>query len=672
MTLYFELTSAQGTPARMALQPGLQRIKAAIGDRYRIYDDATGKTPPDIVVKRLDSHMIIEGLPDGAQLELTDFYARCGVSSPCTLVIDTDAVFSAGSIEISPSSPPLQALTDGSFVLYPSGYSGAPAIAVADGEGFPRMAAYAVGGLAIAALAGAGGGGGGDSGPPTGVSPNPPAPAPPPGTTDTTPPDQPVVTSEKSAASRTPIVAGLAEAGATVKLDIDIDRDGRIEASFTTVADANGQWRIDLATQPPASGALPGAGLPEASPSLMTVTAIDSSQNHSNVVQFDLMVDATAPASPRITAIVDDAPARVGVVQDNGRTNDRSPTIQGRLDEPLADGERLEVLRNGEVLNAGIDVSGLGWSVTDSGLAFGSAYTYSARVVDAAGHSSAGNDYRIVVQAGTETVAAVTSVTDNAAPRTGNVASGAATNDITPTISGTLSSALVAGESLQILRNGSAVTASVIVDGASWRVTDTRLDDGNYTYTARVSDAEGAGPASEGYRITVDTANGKTATITSITDNVAPGVGTVRDGGTTNDSTPTLNGRLSASLAAGEELQVLRDDAVISNSPSVSDTSWTFTDSGLRNGNYDYTVRVVDGAGNVGGQSANFDLRVSLSQGGGGGDDDADADSAALAVGDLLDAGDPVSAADSPAPIGSGMSTVAMMPGGSLDELLAA
>ncbi len=158
MTLYFELTSSQGTPARIALQPGLQRIKAAIGDRYRIYDDATGKTPPDIVVKRLDSHMIIEGLPDGAAVELTDFYARCGVSSPCTFVVDSDAVLLTAPVEISPASPPLQALTDGSFVVYPSGYSREPAIAVADGEGFPAAAGFVVGGRALLARAGEAGG----------------------------------------------------------------------------------------------------------------------------------------------------------------------------------------------------------------------------------------------------------------------------------------------------------------------------------------------------------------------------------------------------------------------------------------------------------------------------------------------------------------------------------
>ena len=59
-------------------------------------------------------------------------------------------------------------------------------------------------------------------------------------------------------------------------------------------------------------------------------------------------------------------------------------------------------------------------------------------------------------------------------------------------------------------------------------------------------------------------------------------------------------------------------------------------DSGLRNGNYDYTVRIVDAAGNIGRESGVYDLRVSLPRGSSSGDD-----------GDLLQAGDPA-----PAPIG--------------------
>ncbi|NLD54807.1 MAG: hypothetical protein GX652_09130 [Burkholderiaceae bacterium] len=672
MTVYFEITSAQGVPARVALKPGVQKIRAAIGDQYRIYDEATGKSPPGIVVKRFDSHMLIEGLPGGAQVELTDFYARCGVSSPCTFVVEPDALFSDAPVPISPASPPLQALTDGSFVMYPRDYSGAPALAVADGEGFSSSTLYAVGGLSIAALAASAGGGGSSSGP-VAVSPSPPPPDP----GDKTPPAEPVVTSEKTAVTRTPVIEGRAEAGSTVRVDIDIDRDGQAEASYATFAGADGHWSVDLASATPAAGGLPPQGLPDGSVSLVTITAIDANQNQSATALFELAVDASAPAAPRITAIVDDVPGYVGVVEDDGRTNDRAPRIQGRLGEPLAQDERLEVTRDGTVLG-GVVIDGLSWRVDDAGLAFGNDYTYVARVVDDAGRASASEGYRIVVAPGTSNQATVTGVTDDVPARTGNVANGGVTNDATPTIVGRLAEPLAAGERIEVLRNGAAVGGSVLVDGDTWRVTDSRIADGSHVYSARVVDAEGTGPASTGYRITVDTVNNKTASITSITDNVLPGIGTVRDGGTTNDPSPTLRGSLSAPLAAGEELQVLRNDTVITSSPSVAGRNWSFTDGGLTSGDYDYTVRVVDAAGNIGRESAVYDLRVSLPRGAGLGSDDLlpDADApvapAALSLDELALVGDEPFASSAPAPQLPSFTVTALPPAGTLEQLLSA
>jgi len=219
-------------------------------------------------------------------------------------------------------------------------------------------------------------------------------------------------------------------------------------------------------------------------------------------------------------------------------------------------------------------------------------------------------------------------------------------------VSGTLSAPLAAGESVQVLRDGAVINATVAVDGNTWRMTDTRVADGTHTYAARVVDADGAGPAGAGYRIVVDTQNDKTATITSITYDVAPGVGIVRDGGTTDDPTPTLNGRLSSSLEAGEELQVLRNGTVISNSPQVDGTGWAFSDGPLANGNYDYTVRIVDAAGNVGRASSVYDLRVlrsglllPLEEQAVAGDDDR---IAMLSFDDVLSAAAPTSAGLAP------------------------
>src|SRR5690606_6393333 len=128
-----------------------------------------------------------------------------------------------------------------------------------------------------------------------------------------------------------------------------------------------------------------------------------------------------------------------------------------------------------------------------------------ARVVDDAGRASASEGYRIIVAPGTGNQATVTGVTDDVPAYTGNVANGGVTNDATPTIVGRLTEPLAAGERIEVLRNGAEVGARVIVDGDTWRVTDARIADGSHVYTARVVDAEGNGPASAGYRITVDT-----------------------------------------------------------------------------------------------------------------------------------------------------------------------
>ncbi len=256
------------------------------------------------------------------------------------------------------------------------------------------------------------------------------------------------------------------------------------------------------------------------------------------------------------------------------------------------------------------------------------------------------------MQAGTATVASVTAVTDDVPNRTGNVSNGGVTNDDRPTISGTLSAPLVAGESLQVFRNGSALGTALTVDGASWRFTDGRLNDGSYSYTVRVTDAEGAGPVSAAYAITVDTVNSKTATITSVTDNVSPSTGTIRDGGSTNDPSPTLAGRLSSALTSGEELQILRNDVVIATSTSTSTNgvNWSFTDSGLSNGNYDYNVRVVDAAGNIGRESSTWDIRVTLT--GGSGKATANPDDRSIAFGALFAAPDTAATPADPAVAG--------------------
>jgi hypothetical protein len=79
---------------------------------------------------------------------------------------------------------------------------------------------------------------------------------------DTTAPAPPQSTSPSSISERKPILAGLAEAGATVILEIDLDGNGVTDVAYTTLVDGTGAWAVNTATAAPSSGVLPASGFP--------------------------------------------------------------------------------------------------------------------------------------------------------------------------------------------------------------------------------------------------------------------------------------------------------------------------------------------------------------------------------------------------------------------------
>ena len=110
------------------------------------------------------------------------------------------------------------------------------------------------------------------------------------------------------------------------------------------------------------------------------------------------------------------------------------------------------------------------------------------RVIDAAGNlGSVSNSLSFAVNTSSvsQTVA-ILKILDNVDPLQGNVANGATSNDTTPTLSGSISTALSAGDVVEVLRDGSVIgTASV--SATTWTYQDSGLVDGqSYSYTARV------------------------------------------------------------------------------------------------------------------------------------------------------------------------------------------
>lgn len=113
--------------------------------------------------------------------------------------------------------------------------------------------------------------------------------------------------------------------------------------------------------------------------------------------------------------------------------------------------------------------------------------------------------------------------------------------------------------------------------------------------------------------VVVDTINPTaTPTIVSYTDDVGQRQGTLSSSQATDDTTPLLNGVLSAPLASGEVVYLYRNGLLLGAVTMVGALNWTYSDSGLVSGAYTYSARVVDLAGNIT-SSSDFVLTVDTS-----------------------------------------------------------
>jgi surface antigen len=202
----------------------------------------------------------------------------------------------------------------------------------------------------------------------------------------------------------------------------------------------------------------------------------------------------------------------------------------------------------------------------------------------------------------------ITGILDNVGLIQGSVSQGGRTDDLTPTITGTLSVGLAAGEGLRVF-NGSALLGTASVDhvARTWSLTPNLPSSSgtSYSFTARVVDASGnLGAASAARTMILDTtAPVSTAAIAAVGDNAGFLTGAVSPAGLTDDRTPAITGTLSAPLAAGETLRVFNRDALL-GSATVNNAArtWSFTPTlpSASGESYSISVRVADSAGNLG------------------------------------------------------------------------
>ncbi|WP_313382926.1 Ig-like domain-containing protein [Pantoea sp.] len=387
--------------------------------------------------------------------------------------------------------------------------------------------------------------------------------------------------SGSSTDDNTPTLSGQAEAGSVVSVYDGANLLG------TVTANADGSWSF---TTP---------ALSNGSHSL-TATVTDAAGNVSApTAAIQINVAADLPPATSSLEITDDSGSTLVPLADGAATADNTPTLSG-----LTTAGALVTLYNGDAAIGSVTADAAGqWNFTPAALADGS-YAFRADTTNADGTITSSPVLTITIDTLAPTAPADLQLAndDGAA-----VAAGGATNDNTPTLSGSAEPG-----SIITVRDGDTLlgTATAGSDGR-WSFTSGALSDGSHSLTATVTDAAGnVSAASAPLIFTVDTQVPEAVSGLVVTDDVGDSTGPLASGATTDDATPVLSGQ-----AEPDSLLTIYDNGIAIGSLTVgTDGNWSFTTPTLSNGAHSLTLTQTDAAGNVSAPSAPFDFTVAAGE----------------------------------------------------------
>jgi len=358
--------------------------------------------------------------------------------------------------------------------------------------------------------------------------------------------------------------------------------------TYAATVQSGGTWSYTLGSADVA--ALADGGSYVINAQVSNTIGNSASDNHT------VTVDLTAPS---MGMTIDSLQNDTGLSASDFITNDSQVVVNGSLTAQLGNNEKAQISLDGGATWIDLTVTGTAWRYADGRTLTDGTYQYQVRVIDNAGNVGATDSQDVVIDL---TKPAATTITvDSVTQDTGLSGSDFITSDNQISLKGTLGAALGSGDHAQISLDGGVTWTDVSVSGLTWTYVDGRtLADGDYNYQLRVIDDAGNISATTSQVVTIDTVApdaSKTIAIDSISDDT----GLSGSDFITNDTSLTLHGSLGATLADGEYAQISIDGGVTWQNVIVTGNSWYYVDGRtLGNQTYDYYVRVVDAAGNVG------------------------------------------------------------------------
>uniref|UniRef100_UPI001AE9A6EF Ig-like domain-containing protein n=1 Tax=Pantoea endophytica TaxID=92488 RepID=UPI001AE9A6EF len=216
-----------------------------------------------------------------------------------------------------------------------------------------------------------------------------------------------------------------------------------------------------------------------------------------------------------------------------GTTDDSTPTLRGT--GPANNTILLRYFRLVTMFEGTIKVDASGnWTWTAPQLEDGS-WTFEVKKQGQSQWSS----YELNIDTDADRYPTIESALDNAGPVTGSLSSGSSTADTTPTLrgSGPANSVITLRYKLD---GGSYASTTVNVDGSGkWTWTPSALAKGSWTFEVQKAGQSGW----SSFTLTVDPTLDMQPTIDDAWDNFGAITGSLKNGDTTDDSTPTLRGR---------------------------------------------------------------------------------------------------------------------------------
>ncbi|PCM80378.1 Ig-like domain-containing protein [Enterobacter cloacae] len=255
---------------------------------------------------------------------------------------------------------------------------------------------------------------------------------------------------------------------------------------------------------------------------------------------WKLVIDTEAPNKPIIGDVEDDQGPDVGPIHNGDTTDDTQPVFSG---EGAVPGDTVELIVDDEVVGTAIVGDDGKWEVTPEKPLPEGEHEAVVVITDPAGNASEPSDpIDFIVDTQPPAKPTIDTVYDDAGQQTGNIANGGITDDSTPDFTGTAEK----GSLVFIIVNGKTVD-SVTADASTgiWTWTPALgMANGHYDVTVVAQDKAGLrSEPSDAFSFDLLAGGIPTApAITDVIDDVDAHVGTVQNGGITNDARPTITG----------------------------------------------------------------------------------------------------------------------------------